>query len=51
MLTVPGTDPPLTGIFKVTVSLLTGLSLVSVTDAVNVVVDTPLATMVDTPVT
>ena len=51
VLTVPGTEPPLSGIFKVTVSLLTGLPLVSVTDAVKVVVDDPFAMMEETPVT
>ena len=51
VFTVPGTDPPLSGIFKVTVSLLTGLPLVSVTEAVSVVVDDPFAAMVDAPVT
>ena len=48
---MPGTEPPLAGIFKVTVSLLTGLPLVSVTDAVKVVVATPLATIELAPVT
>ena len=51
VLTVPATDPPLPGIFKVTVSLLTGLPLVSVTEAVRVVVVIPLATIELAPVT
>ena len=51
MFTVPGTLPPLAGIFKVTDSLLTGLPLVSVTDAVKVVVVMPLATIELAPVT
>ena len=51
VLTVPGTLPPFAGILSVTVSLLTGLPFVSVTDAVRVVVLEPLATIELAPVT